>query len=112
MSNGADTPERRSEMAWTKVGLYHYANRKLPWLVRWYGEIDPKTGKPKRYGKSFRIKRFSLWVAKSSIVVSGSFSITVVSSVVFTLVEESSIAINGFFPATIVFCIAFTFHNM
>ena len=44
-------------MAWTKVGLYHYPKRKLPWLVRWYGEIDPKTGKPKRYGKSFRIRR-------------------------------------------------------
>ena len=44
-------------MAWTRVGLYHYANRKLPWLVRWYGEIDPKTGNPKRYSKSFRTKR-------------------------------------------------------
>jgi len=44
-------------MSWTKIGLYHYANRKLPWLVRWYGEIDPKTGKPRRYSKSFRIKR-------------------------------------------------------
>ena len=44
-------------MAWRKVGLYHYANRKLPWLVRWYGEIDPATGRPKRYGKSFRTKR-------------------------------------------------------
>ena len=44
-------------MAWKRVGLYHYANRKLPWLVRWYGEIDPNTGNPKRYGKSFRTKR-------------------------------------------------------
>ena len=44
-------------MAWSKVGLYHYPKRKLPWLVRWYGEINPATGKPKRYGKSFRIKR-------------------------------------------------------
>jgi integrase len=44
-------------MAWTTVGLYHYANRKSPWLVRWYGMIDPKIGKPKRYSKSFRIKR-------------------------------------------------------
>ncbi|MFB0553055.1 MAG: tyrosine-type recombinase/integrase [Phycisphaerae bacterium] len=43
-------------MAWIKVGLYHYANRKLPWLIRWYGEIEPKTGKLKRYGKSFRTK--------------------------------------------------------
>ncbi|MCP4260677.1 MAG: site-specific integrase [Planctomycetes bacterium] len=44
-------------MSWTKVGLYHYANRKLPWMVRWYGEINPKTGQPKRYSKSFRTKR-------------------------------------------------------
>ena len=44
-------------MAWTKVGLYHYPKRKLPWLVRWFGEIDPKTGTTKRYGKSFRTKR-------------------------------------------------------
>jgi len=46
-------------MAWSKVGLYHYKNRKLPWLVRWYGEIDPTTGKKKRYGKSFRNKRLA-----------------------------------------------------
>ena len=44
-------------MTWTRVGLYHYADRKLPWLVRWYGEIELSTGKPKRYSKSFRIKR-------------------------------------------------------
>ena len=44
-------------MAWTKVGLYHYANRKLSWLVRWYGEIEPSTGRPKRYSKSFRTRR-------------------------------------------------------
>ena len=44
-------------MAWTRVGLYHYANRKLPWIVRWYGELEPSTGKSKRYGKSFRTKR-------------------------------------------------------
>ena len=44
-------------MGWTKVGLYHYPQRKLPWLVRWYGEINPETGKPKRDGKSFRTKR-------------------------------------------------------
>jgi integrase len=44
-------------MAWTTVGLYHYENRRLPWMVRWYGEINPKTGKPKRYSKSFRTKR-------------------------------------------------------
>ena len=44
-------------MAWSKIGLYHYPERKLPWLIRWYGEIDPATGKQRRYGKSFRTKR-------------------------------------------------------
>ena len=44
-------------MGWTKVGLYHSKGKKLPWVVRWYGEIDPKTGKQRRYSKSFRIKR-------------------------------------------------------
>ena len=44
-------------MAWMKVGIYHYPKRKLPWLVRWYGDIDPATGKQRRYGKSFRTKR-------------------------------------------------------
>jgi len=44
-------------MGWNKVGLYHYPQRKLPWLVRWYGEIKPATGQPKRYAKSFRTKR-------------------------------------------------------
>jgi len=43
-------------MGWNKVGLYHYQQRKLPWLVRWYGEINPATGQPKRYAKSFRTK--------------------------------------------------------
>ena len=44
-------------MGWNKVGLYRYPQRKTPWLVRWYGEINPATGKPKRYGKSFRTKQ-------------------------------------------------------
>jgi len=46
-------------MAWTKVGLYHYPKRKLPWLVRWYGEINPATGKQQRYSKSFRTRRLA-----------------------------------------------------
>ena len=43
-------------MSWNRVGIYHAEGRKLPWLVRWYGEINPETGKPKRYSKSFRTK--------------------------------------------------------
>ena len=46
-------------MGWNKVGLYHYPKRKLPWLVRWYGEIDPTTGKQRRYSKSFRTRRLA-----------------------------------------------------
>jgi len=30
--------------------------RKKPWIVRWYGEYDPASGKQKRYSKSFRTK--------------------------------------------------------
>ena len=30
--------------------------RKKPWIVRWYGEYDPTTGKQKRYSKSFRTR--------------------------------------------------------
>lgn len=46
-------------MGWTKVGLYHYPKRKLSWLVRWYGEINPATGKQPRYSKSFRTRRLA-----------------------------------------------------
>jgi integrase len=46
-------------MGWTKVGLYHYPKRKLPWLVRWYGEINPTIGKQQRYSKSFRTRRLA-----------------------------------------------------
>lgn len=38
------------------VGLYKSKGRHLPYLVRWTGEIDPATGKAKRYSKSFRTK--------------------------------------------------------
>ena len=58
--------------------------------------------------RSFRIKRFSLWVAKSSNVISGSFPVNDVYCVVLTLVAESSIAINGSFLLAIVLCIALT----
>jgi integrase len=43
-------------MAWQKVGIYKCPKRKLPYLCRWYGDIDPESGKPKRYGKSFRTR--------------------------------------------------------
>lgn len=43
-------------MAWDTVGIYRCKGRTLEWLVRWFGEIDPATGKPKRYCRSFRTK--------------------------------------------------------
>lgn len=43
-------------MSWNQIGLYHCRNRKLPWLVRWYGEINPETGLPRRYSKSFKTR--------------------------------------------------------
>jgi hypothetical protein len=43
-------------MAWSKIGLYKYKGRNRPWLVRWFGEIDPATGKQRRYSKSFERK--------------------------------------------------------
>ncbi len=38
----------------TKVNLLHRPDRAKPWVVRWYGDPHPQTGKQKRYGKSFR----------------------------------------------------------
>jgi len=43
-------------MGWKRVGVYRDKKRELEWLVRWYGEINPETGKPRRYSKSFRTK--------------------------------------------------------
>ncbi len=40
----------------TKIGLYRDPRKKRPWVVRWYGEYDPATGKQRRYSKSFRLK--------------------------------------------------------
>ena len=37
--------------------LYHDPRKKQPWIVRWFGECDPASGKQKRYSKSFRLKR-------------------------------------------------------
>lgn len=40
-----------------KIGLYKDPrNTNKPWVVRWYGEYDPATGKQRRYNKSFRLK--------------------------------------------------------
>jgi len=40
-----------------KIGLYHdKRNKGKPWVVRWFGEYDPGTGKAKRHTKGFRLK--------------------------------------------------------
>lgn len=41
----------------TRVGLYHYPRKRLPWVVRWFGETDPSAGGQRRYSKSFRLRR-------------------------------------------------------
>jgi integrase len=41
----------------TKIGLYKDPRKQKPWVVRWYGEFDPATGKQRRYSKSFHLKR-------------------------------------------------------
>ncbi len=40
----------------TKIGLYKDKRKQRPWVVRWFGEYDPNTGKQRRYSKSFRLK--------------------------------------------------------
>lgn len=40
----------------TKIGLYQDPRKKKRWVVRWFGEYDPVTGKQRRYSKSFRLK--------------------------------------------------------
>ncbi|MCE5186595.1 MAG: site-specific integrase [Planctomycetaceae bacterium] len=40
-----------------KVGVYPDARKKKPWVVRWFGEINPETGKPRRYSEAFKLKR-------------------------------------------------------
>ncbi len=41
----------------SKAGLYRSPRNKKKWVVRWYGECEPATGKQKRYSKSFKLKR-------------------------------------------------------
>jgi integrase len=39
-----------------KIGLYRDPRMKKPWVVRWFGEYDPASGKQRRYSKSFKLK--------------------------------------------------------
>ena len=39
-----------------KIGIYRDPRKKKPWVVRWYGDYDPTTGKQKRYSKAFVLK--------------------------------------------------------
>lgn len=41
----------------TKVSVAHDPRRKLPWIVRWFGDVDHETGRQRRYSKSFRHSR-------------------------------------------------------
>ena len=42
----------------TKVGLYRdNRNKHRPWVVRWFGEYEPETGKQRQYSRSFVRKR-------------------------------------------------------
>lgn len=42
----------------TKVGLYREKrNKSRPWIVRWFGEYDPITGRQKHYSEAFATKR-------------------------------------------------------
>ena len=40
----------------TKIGLYRDPRKTKPWVVRWFGEYDPNTGKQRRSSRSFRLK--------------------------------------------------------
>lgn len=41
----------------TKVGLSHEPKRKKPWLVYWWGDPDPDTGKQRKYSQAFKYNR-------------------------------------------------------
>lgn len=49
-------PKEKVSMT-TRVGLYHYPRKRLPWVVRWFGESDLSAGGQRRYSKSFRLGR-------------------------------------------------------
>jgi len=38
----------------TKMGIYKEGKQ---WRVRWFGRLDPKTGKQKRYSKTFKLRK-------------------------------------------------------
>jgi integrase len=61
-------------MATTKVGLLHDPRKRKPWVVRWFGEFDPETGRQRRYAEAFRLKRDaeSFQAAKQSELDKGS----------------------------------------
>lgn len=41
-----------------KIGLYRCeTDSGVQWRVRWYGRYDPKTGRQKRYSKTFKLKK-------------------------------------------------------
>ncbi len=44
----------------TKVGLRHESGRKLPWLVQWWTDPDPDTGRQQRRTRAFQYKRDAL----------------------------------------------------
>ncbi|MCH7840642.1 MAG: phage integrase SAM-like domain-containing protein [Planctomycetes bacterium] len=41
----------------TKVSVHNEPGRNLPWIVRWFGDYDPVTGKQRRYSRAFRHSR-------------------------------------------------------
>ena len=40
----------------TKIGLYRDPCKKKQWVIRWFGEYNPVSGKQMRYSKPFRLK--------------------------------------------------------
>jgi len=40
-----------------KIGIYRDPRKVKSWVVRWFGDFDPATGRQRRYSKSFAVKR-------------------------------------------------------
>ena len=40
----------------SKIGIYHDPRKTKPWVCRWFGWPDIRTGIKRRYSKSFRLK--------------------------------------------------------
>ncbi len=49
-------------MSWDRVGIYHCKGRKLEWLVRWYGEINPETPLPDKTTLGTKIGEIDLMI--------------------------------------------------